>query len=534
MTKRNKTDMQRYAFVALIISGLALLATAAIWFLIGLNRMELFNIGDLEKWKMAGWISLALVVIGIAAYGIIDPDQVRRFFSKRQTRYGSNSLILALAVIGILFVANMLVFQNPDAFGFPIDMTEGQTNTLAPETLQALETLPGKVTAIAFFSGRMDSSAASELLMKYKVNSNGKFDYRFADPDQDPVAAREAGITGDGKILLRLGDKQEIVSYADESEITGALIRLISPEARAVYFMTAHGEADITGAGDVSMSVAKGTLERKNYTVNSLNLLAEKKIPEDALAIVIPGPTEPLTAQEVELLKAYLDQGGGLIVMQDPSILTDIGEAADPLAEYLSTAWGIELHDDLVVDLTNSGNEQYAISSILSSEHPITQSMTKAAIMPQARSIGLGEAPENAQMTLLAQTTEQSWGETDFESIPNIQYDEGSDVLGPLTLAVAGENYETGGRLVVFGDMPFASDEFFDVLGNGDIFINAIDWAAEQENLIQITPRQAKERTFQPPSNIQWLMVFLGSICIIPGLVVAAGVYSWLSRRKRG
>ena len=62
------------------------------------------------------------------------------------------------------------------------------------------------------------------------------------------------------------------------------------------------------------------------------------------------------------------------------------------------------------------------------------------------------------------------------------------DNPGPLTMAVAGENSSTSGRVVVFGNSFFATNEAFDAYGNGNIFVNSVDWAAEQENLINITP----------------------------------------------
>jgi ABC-type uncharacterized transport system involved in gliding motility auxiliary subunit len=533
MASPKKFDIKRFAFVALILAGLGLLAAAGIGLLIGLVKMQLFTVADVSKWQTAALISLAVAVIGLAVFGIIDPDRVRRFLTGRQARYGSNSLVMTIAVVAILFMVNWLTFNNPKSW----DFTEDKSHTLAPETMQALKNLPQKVTAMAFFSQRMSTTSAAELLQNLKTNSNGKFDYQFVDPDQNPVAARQAGVTGDGKIMLVMGDKKEIASYADESEITRALIRLISPETRVIYFLTGHGEADIDGSGNNSMSVAKSTLEGKNYTVKPLNLLADNKIPDDALAIVVAGPSKPLSAQEVDLLKKFMDGGGGLVVLANPSPLTDFGDAADPLADYLTSTWNIQLQDDMVIDLTNSGNELYATSSSLSSTHPITQSMTLVAVMPDARSLQLGEAPEGIQLTPLAQTTANSWGETDFASLtvsPGAKFDEGKDIPGPLTLAAAGENSATHGRLVVFGDTPFATDQFFDSYGNGDIFVNAVDWAAAQENLIQITPNKSVQRTFNLPSQFQWLMILLGSVFIIPGLVIVAGVSSWLARRRLG
>ncbi len=148
-------------------------------------------------------------------------------------------------------------------------------------------------------------------MLKFKTNSGGKFDFTFVDPDQDPLAAREAGVTGDGKILLQMGETKEIASSASEAELTKAMIRLISPQERVVYFLEGHGEPPLEATSDKSsFSTAKATLESKNYTVESLNLLSTNKIPDDALSIIIGGPKKPLTESEVALLKDYVNAGG--------------------------------------------------------------------------------------------------------------------------------------------------------------------------------------------------------------------------------
>ena len=113
-------------------------------------------------------------------------------------------------------------------------------------------------------------------------------------------------------------------------------------------------------------------------------------------------------------------------------------------------------------------------------------------------------------------------------------FDPATDNPGPLNLAAAGENTSTKGRVVVFGNSLFASDEIFDSYGNGNMFINAVDWAAEQEDLLDLTTRPATQRTFVPPTQGSFLILLIVAILVIPGMVVFAGVSSWLSRRKRG
>ena len=66
-------------------------------------------------------------------------------------------------------------------------------------------------------------------------------------------------------------------------------------------------------------------MESKNYTVQALNLAAENKIPADAKAVIIAGATDPLLDQEVALLRTYLEEGGSLIVLADPTAFTGQG-----------------------------------------------------------------------------------------------------------------------------------------------------------------------------------------------------------------
>ncbi|CAG1015312.1 hypothetical protein ANAEL_05230 [Anaerolineales bacterium] len=527
MAGNKKNPSAQYAYIGLVLAGLAGVSTLLAGAAKGMIAIKMFPEDSVPWLDLALQISVALSAIGLLAYVIMAPDAVRRFFTGRQARYGSNSLILTLAFVGIIVVANYLVFQNPKSW----DMTEDKSNTLADETLQALATLPEKVTATAFYSVNLNSASADELLSKFKNNSGGKFDYKFVDPDLDPVAAREAGITGDGKIMLQMGDRKEIASFASETELTKAMIRLISPTARVVYFLEGHGEPTL----DASFSTAKSTLESKNYTVNSLNLLSTNKIPEDALAIIIAGPMKPVSATEVDLLKKYVDSGGSLVVMEDPTLVTEFGDSPDPLAEYLTKDWGITLDNDIVIDLINSQNPLQAVSSNIGI-HPITQNLTQnyIVILPQARSLSIAGQVENVNQTPIILTTEQSWGETELKADTQPEFDPEKDTAGPLNLAIAGENGVTKGRVVVFGNSVFATNDGFDAYGNGNMFINSVDWAAEQEDLINLTPRQPTMRTFIPPNNLVFLVMIITTVLVLPGFVVFAGVSAWVARRKRG
>lgn len=532
----NNPKQNRYTKIPLIVSLIGLVAMLLLALVKGAMALNMFTPENPDSISLALSISAAVIILGLAVYAMLAPDTVRTFLSGRQARYGSNALVLILAFLGIIFVANYLAFNNPTKLA---DMTEDKQNTLSPEMITTLENLPAKLTATGYFSSQTPRDTAQQLLDNMKANSQGNFDYRFVDPVANPVDARNAGVTGDGKIVLEMSGHKEIADYADEAELLRAMNRLINPEARTVYFLTGHGERDINASGTTGMSRALETLQNKNYTVKTLNLMAENSVPADARTVIIAGPTKPLSPAEVGTLNQYVQKGGSLVIMEDPIPLTDFGDAPDPLAESLSQAWGIRLRNDFVVD-TASTTIQNAIGATYNPTHPITNAMTLATIFPLARSIEVSAQPtEGITLTSLVETdpNSQAWGETDFTPLEQANASvslDPADTPGPLTLVAAGENTTNIGRVVVFGNSVFATDDGFDAYGNGDLFINAVDWATGNDTPVDITIRPATERTFNAPGQIQWLAIVFGSVCLLPGLVLAAGIAAWISRRRRG
>src|SRR5215211_1660478 len=396
MALMNNQTQYKYSFIALIVSLLALIATVLLGITHGLAAMQVFTVASVANLQNYLLISAGIVILGLATYAIMEPDRVRRLLTGRQARYGRKALIMSVAFLGMLFVCNVLAVQNPVTLA---DLTEDNANTLSPELTAALKKLPEQVTATGFFSAQSDTQSAEELLNNIKSNSNGKFSYLFIDPDRDPQAAINAGITGDGKILLQMGDHKEIVAFASETEIIKGMLRLLNPGNNVVYFLTGHGERDIEQAGETSMTRAKSTLESKNYTVKTLNLLSENKIPDDASLIVIAGPTKPVSQEEVDLLKDYLDKGGSLIVMEDPSALTEFGDQSDPLADMLSKDWGIAYNNDVVIDL-NSPQPTTAVAAYYDTSHPVTVNMNNlVAYFPFTRSLNVSGTVEGVTIT---------------------------------------------------------------------------------------------------------------------------------------
>ena len=529
---QKKNNPKMFAVIGLWVSGFALLATILLLIVKLLVGAKIYTLPNTQVFNWALGISTALVVLGLAFFALLDPQRMRELLTGRQARYGSNAAIMLLAFVGILLVVNILVFQNP---GKPMDFTEDKQNSLTSETLDTLKALPSSVQGTAFYTSQTPSDTARKMLENYKNHSNGKFDFVFIDPDQNPLAARQAGITGDGKIFLQMGDLHEIVPVASEQEITSAMVRLMNPGQRTIYFLTGHGERDIQNAADPAYTTAKAALEAKNYTVQSLNLIAQNQIPDNATVIVIAGSTQPITVAEQAILQAYVSKGGALVVMEEPAPLTQFVNTPDPLATYLGETWGISFDNDIVID-TNSSQPLYAVAATYGT-HPITEKLQGlVSFYPTARSLSIASNMPN-KPTVLVATVNLAWGETDFASMQSngqVAFDPTVDVPGPLTLAIAVEDTTAGSHVVVFGDADFASNVFFSQYANGDMFINSIDWAAGQEQLINLTTPKAIGRTLALPSSLWLLIMAISFLLILPGLVIAGGVISWLIRRSKG
>jgi len=537
MAKKSKSskklNLQQFAPAGLWLSGIAVLVALITLIIKLFIAIKLYAPPDQKIIDLILWISLGVSVVGPALFALFDPEQTRDFLTGRQARHGSNAIIMLVAFVLILVVINAIVYQNPLQW----DWTEGKQNTLAPETVDTVKALPASVHAIGFYTSRTSNSSALDLFTKIKAKSNGKFDYEFVDPEANPAKAQQYKITQDGSVVLIMQGRQELLTSPTEQDFANALVRLMNPGQRALYFLTGHGERDIQNSGDKSYTRARTVLESKNYTVKSINLLAQNKIPADALSIIIDGPTQPISSQEMSLLKAYINKGGSLIVMEDSPLASNAGKPVDPLIDYLTGTWGITIVNDLVID-PSSSQIIVAVENAYGS-HPITdklQSQNMVSFFPTACSLTLKSNVQDVQTTALVTTINTSWGETDFTALQSnkVAFDSTIDFPGPLTVAAAAQNSTTNGKVVVVGDSTFASDIYFDQYGNGDFFINAVDWAAGQGNMINLTSSQPISRQMRLPNSLTILLLAFAFVILIPGLIIAGGVASWLVRRSRG
>jgi ABC-type uncharacterized transport system involved in gliding motility auxiliary subunit len=482
--------------------------------------------------QLVGEVTAGLGLLAIAGYVALEPARVWSALTGRTARQGGNATAVTLAVVGILVLLNFLSARHYKRF----DLTAERRYSLSPQSLQVLAGLEQPVIVTAYMTPAYYAQQEVRDLLKEYAQHTSLLQVRYVDPEQQLAEARAAGISRDGTLVFEsAGRRQEAVGY-DEQALTSALVKLTREQAKKVYFLTGHRERDPEGSDQRGYQVIAQALERDHYAVETLNLAAEQAVPDDAAAVVVAAPAVAPTAEEYAALNAYVDRGGSLLLLADPESNVTFAELLD--------RWGLSVRQDMVVDPAAAFFGDVATPLVSRFPyHTITKDLTGlTTFFPLASSLARAEEqPEGVLVSSLVQTSNQSWGETDRES-SQVRMNEGSDVPGPLDLAVAatldlpaGEDGESKrARLVLFGDADLvANDVLRSVggnLGNADLFLNAVSWLAEEESLISIRATEPTWRMIYltPP---QARLVMYTSVILLPAVVVAAGVWVWWKRR---
>ena len=220
-------------------------------------------------------------------------------------------------------------------------------------------------------------------------------------------------------------------------------------------------------------------------------------------------------------LKEYLAQGRQDAVLLDPPDRPE----APPLTNLIALAkdWGIDVGTNIVVDVSGMGQllgTDVSVPVAAKYEpHPITDRFSLMTAYPLARSVrsiaggGNGHSAQN-----LVDTSKNSWAESDIKGLLTLgRGRRASSTRGTsrvrcrsrrrcrrrgrrarATPAGAGAEADDAPkpetRIAVFGDSDFVTNGYLGIPGNTDLFLNTVNWLAQQENLISIRPKEPEDR----------------------------------------
>ena len=493
--------------------------------------------------------------------------------------------IVSGSLLGAGVILAIVLFVIVNYFGFKYytrsDWTGSKMYSISEKTEGVLSQLDGEVEVLVFLSpGEPLYGPVMELLANYESASN-QISVRTIDPEKNLLEAQalvdQYQISQLNVLIFEAGEDRRIVDTADladydysgmqygegpkmigfkgEQVFSSTLLELMESRKPKILFTSGHGEMSLEDMSARGLSLARDLLGQDNFELEEWLTLGEAAVPEATDLLVVAGPTSNFIGPELELLRGYLDGGGRMLVLLDPSLAADGGFIETGL-EPLLLDFGVEVGDDVVVDPANPlpffGAETIFIN--IYGGHVITRALDQAqlpVIIPLGRSVRAAADNQGLKVTELMLTSVDGWGETDLVQLDQVAKSE-TDVPGPVSVAVAveapdedpsvdpeaesellleGASDDGDLRMVVVGDSDFASNSQMQNVPNATFLANSLNWLVERETLVGIPPKVPEQvrlsLTQSELIRISWLV-----LALLPGLSLVVGRVVYLRRRR--
>jgi hypothetical protein len=535
-----------------LIAGLMLLAASLIASSLSVNSQLVSNLLLLTGALLSGFALFSL------------REDIGQLFKQSRREL----LLTTVGLIGILAAAAWLTALHP----LRLDLTANREYSLSPQTVKMMQSID-KPVQITFFHDR----GMRETVELYELFAaqNDKITVEFFDPMINPAQAKLRGVEFAGTALFESEGRKLTVNGPAETDIANGILRITQAKQQIACFVDGHGEPDPFSLeshdhmeGDAGhshgvetkfvqherhgMAKARGGLEAMNYVVEKVSLLKADAELSRCAVLIVAGPQSPLLDAELRSIDRYLDEGGNAMFMIDPFVKSGL--------ETVIRRFGIELGQGMVIDEASHFWADPSTPAVTDyNRHEITSKLP-LSFFPGVRPLMPTKAPvPGVQVRQLVNSSAKSFANADKM---RIDYKSGKNGYGPQTLMATArinpKTVESGetllkrlrgeenanakaaapekviarkeARIVVSGDSDFATNSFYHVLGNGALFLNAVNFLASRENLIGLEPR-TYDLPYVSMTNTQMKGTFILSIILIPLLMAAVGVAVWWRRR---
>lgn len=482
-----------------------------------------------------------------------------------------NLVLQALLFLSLIGGLNYLALHHSWRF----DLTAHHRYSLSPETLSYLSALDQSVRLIVTIEKDSDNQDVAQAfrdvsgLLREYVNATqgkdrGRVTVEFLDVYQRRREADLLGIDRPDIVLAISGDRRRAIplsefyivrdgtrkeAFAGEQAITAAILDVSNPDPPRIYFVTGHGEMS---PQDVDprrgLSVLADELRLRNLEIETVNLAQARRVPDDASLIVIAAPSQGrFLPYEVEQLRQYASSRAGRILLLLPP-------AVDHGLDDLLYDWGMIAEDVWVFDndlanvtetrdLNITYFPEHPITTILNNyQIPLTLGSTRVVRPDPGRPLD-----DSLRLTVLAATAPSAWGERDYRLRARHEFNPSADLKGDprleppgrLALGVASERVTPpknlpfsvrGGRLVVFGNADFASNDRIQLSGNRAFLLSAVDWCVDREVQLNTPPRPIRHYQLTL-SQQQIIRLRYSLLLILPGIAALLGLLVYWTRR---
>jgi ABC-type uncharacterized transport system involved in gliding motility auxiliary subunit len=451
------------------------------------------------------------------------------------TRNTIKLILGTLGFLGLLVAAQAILAEHNRR----LDLTPQKKFTLSERTKKVLSELKRDVRLMAFINSDRPENFFVQDLLERMAALSPRFHYTIVDINRNPALAREYKAVQYGTLVFESdGRRKGTLLSSGENGMVSALLQVTRSGEKVIYFLTGHGEGDLANPiPQEGYTKLSGALADEFYQMKTLSLTRTPAVPEDAAVVVLLGPKVDFLPAELAALDAYVQRGGALLVLLDPKAPPSLTTFLEKYSFYLPPLVAVDPANRLY-----AGEMLTFRAAATAKVHPMLRSVNAAPIFSLARVVEVrGDPAKGFINSPVLATSGEGFG-TEEKNLTTegtaVLTPERGDIPGPVP--IAGEiafrtNGEDLGRIVVFGDVDLANNALLEQGGNKDLFVNAVNWLAEDVDQMAARSEMQKSGVNQLfLSADQGRRVLLLSTVALPGLFLLAGVGLFMWRRQHG
>ena len=434
-----------------------------------------------------------------------------------------------------------------------LDLSRARRNSLDEATVAVLGELPGPAVLTIVQPTRAALDPIYDEVARVVVRIADEADgvtVRRADPLTAPggitALAREAGLApGDlaatGAVIVELAGRRRVIDLpafatigagaggaatverlAVEQTIAGALAALSTSHPLTICATRGHGELAVAGqAAGQDFAPVVQRLRGEGVAIEEVDVVPA--VPASCAAVVVAGPTAPLTADEALAIQSFVRGGGGLVVAAGVS---DRGALPATGLEGVLAGEGLGLPAAIAIDPSLALRDRPTALRIVDgyAAHPINRGF--AGVRPTLWYRPRAVVTAGGAVALI-HATPASWGERDFVAEPAKDAD---DLAGPVAIAALGSPH----RVIAIGSAESASSaRLADGWSAVDLWLaRAIRFAAGAAEPTVATSSRAPEQVRLVMTASQRRAVISLSVGGIPlAWALLGGLAVWWRRR---
>lgn len=469
--------------------------------------------------------------------------------NKKTLKNGSYSVVISVIVVVIVVVINLIVDALPTTYT-ELDVSDQQLYSIGNQTKDFLNGLDKDVTIYQIAQSGSEDEVISKLLQKYEEESD-HIKVEQKDPVVNPKFTSEytSDEVASNSLIVVCGDRSKVVDYNNiyqssidyntysyttsgfdgEGQITSAISYVTSEDLPVLYTLDGHGEKELD-------STIQEDIEKANIEIQSLNLLTEESVPEDADCLLINSPTTDISEEERDAILDYLENGGKAMIFSDYT-----EESMDNFDAILEN-YGVERVEGIVLEgdaqhyamqmpyyLVPTVNSTEAISDFASQGYYV--------LAPYAQGIRqLENVRDTITVESLLTTSDSAYSKVDVNTDTLEKTDE--DIEGPFDLGVSiteQVDEDTTTQIIYYSTANLMDSQINQMVsgGNEQMIMESLNWMCSTDEASTISiPSKSLEVSYLTLTAYDasfWKICVMG---LIPGVFLVFGFGVWLKRRK--